>query len=462
MVVKRMGSKKVWIVGARDTCDIVIDQPTVSGEHCRLEFEDGRVFIEDLQSTNGTFVNGEQIFKKKQIHPDALVTLGRNVTMPMPSQLSGPKPSPNAPKPAAASPSATSQASDDEAPFPAHLLIAGGVGATILLLIVLFAIVAFSGGSKDKPDIADNDNPDATPVAPIDNDPVTPTPPVTPTRNTSQPALVETAQQHDPAEAIYVLAAANADLSQQYRIGTGIAIGPHTILTTGTVKTIAQLARERLPKLVVLGEKPLTITQFVAHPTYESAMQEGDGAEAKFHNLYSQVDMKDIEPELKKKLDDTYRQFMLIAEKPHHYDVAVLQVRETLPHWIPLAEEANLAPLSKLTLVGHGFDRVAPYLPPNSDTPVSEETVRVQQAFGKAGEAENARLLIAKLASMSAQDHLDTNWNGSALLNSQGELVAIYSRVTPEMTLGSPPTGQTFDATVIADVMPFIRKFSKN
>ncbi len=457
-----MGSKKVWIVGARDTCDIVIDEPTVSGEHCRLEFDDGRVFIEDLQSTNGTFINGERIYKRKQIHPDALVTLGRNVTMPMPSQLSGPKHPPESAK------ASSAKGEEDDAPFPATLMIAGGVGATILLLILLFAIMAWSGSSQGSQPIANNpediglseanaasnDLSDTTSVQkPPSNAPPKPIPQAEP-----QVASV----QHSPEEAIYVLAVADDNSEQQYRIGTGLAIGPHTILTTGTAKTISELARERFPKLMLLGAKKLTATQFTPHPTYTAAMKEGDGAEAKFHNIYSQVDMNDISADLKKTLEDAYRHFMVIAEKPHHYDVAVIQVQETLPYWLPLAESATLPPLSKLTLLGHGFDRVAPYIPPSSELPIEEKTIRVQSSVGQAGSEENARLLIAKFDSINPKAHLETNWNGSALLNSQGELVAIYSRLTPEMSLGSPPAGQTFDATVIPDVMPFIRRFSNN
>ncbi|WP_207398756.1 FHA domain-containing protein [Bremerella alba] len=456
-----MGSKKVWIVGARDTCDIVIDEATVSGEHCRLEFEDGRVFIEDLKSTNGTFINGERIYKKKQIHPDSLVTLGRNVTMPMPSQLSGPKPPPEPPKKSAS-------ATDGEEAFPAHLMIAGGVGATVLLLIILFAIMAWSGSSNGSQAVANNPDevglvdPSPGESDPTSNDP-TPEPPKTiPSKPTPEPASQATAPQHSPEDAVYVLAVADPNLEQQYRIGTALAIGPNTILTTGTAKTISELAKQKLPELLLLGPKKFTVTQFVPHPTYVLAMEKGDVAEAKFHNIFSQVDMNDISSDLKKTLEEAYRHFMVIAEKPHHYDVAIIHVQEELPYWLPLAKTATLPPLSKLTLVGHGFDRVAPYIPPNSEIPLDQKTTRIQSSVGEAGAEDNARMLIAKFDSLTPEAHRETNWNGSALLNSQGELVAIYSRLSPEMTLGSPPSGQTFDATVIADVMPFIRRFSKN
>ncbi|MBI1246279.1 FHA domain-containing protein [bacterium] len=140
-----MGSKKIWIVGARDTCDIVVDQPTVSGEHCRLELVDDELFVEDLQSTNGTFVNGERIFRKKQIHRDALVTLGKSVTLPMPAQLTQPSPPSPSPRPA---PPPIPPPTPEEAPFPAKLLIVSGIGVTVLLLLILFIIMAYGGGAN--------------------------------------------------------------------------------------------------------------------------------------------------------------------------------------------------------------------------------------------------------------------------------------------------------------------------
>ena len=45
------------MVGTDPACDLVLDEPTVSGHHCRLtRFEDGYT-LEDLGSTNGTFVD---------------------------------------------------------------------------------------------------------------------------------------------------------------------------------------------------------------------------------------------------------------------------------------------------------------------------------------------------------------------------------------------------------------------
>ncbi len=45
-------------VGRRDDNDHQIDHPSVSGSHCEIIVDGGRVTVRDLGSTNGTFVNG--------------------------------------------------------------------------------------------------------------------------------------------------------------------------------------------------------------------------------------------------------------------------------------------------------------------------------------------------------------------------------------------------------------------
>src|SRR5208337_4912177 len=53
-------SKSVTI-GSRPDCDLVVNVPSVSGHHCRLTRDENGFVLEDLNSTNGTFVYGERI-----------------------------------------------------------------------------------------------------------------------------------------------------------------------------------------------------------------------------------------------------------------------------------------------------------------------------------------------------------------------------------------------------------------
>jgi CheY-like chemotaxis protein len=49
------------IVGRHPTCDYRINNPMISRHHCALSLRDGRVWIEDLHSSNGTRLNGEPL-----------------------------------------------------------------------------------------------------------------------------------------------------------------------------------------------------------------------------------------------------------------------------------------------------------------------------------------------------------------------------------------------------------------
>jgi len=53
--------KRELFIGRNPGSDIVIDNLGVSDRHARIMEHDGRYTIEDLDSTNGTFVNGKQI-----------------------------------------------------------------------------------------------------------------------------------------------------------------------------------------------------------------------------------------------------------------------------------------------------------------------------------------------------------------------------------------------------------------
>lgn len=59
-------------------CDIVLDyEPSVSSTHCEISKKNGKYYIKDLQSSNGTFVNEIQVFSETEIFPGSIIILGR-------------------------------------------------------------------------------------------------------------------------------------------------------------------------------------------------------------------------------------------------------------------------------------------------------------------------------------------------------------------------------------------------
>ena len=63
-------------MGRRPYNNIVLEHPTTSGEHAAVQVDDDSVTIEDLGSTNGTYVNGVRVQRQKLAAND-IVELGK-------------------------------------------------------------------------------------------------------------------------------------------------------------------------------------------------------------------------------------------------------------------------------------------------------------------------------------------------------------------------------------------------
>jgi pSer/pThr/pTyr-binding forkhead associated (FHA) protein len=63
-------------LGRRPYNDIVIDNLAISGEHAVFQMIGAEVFLEDLNSTNGTYVNGKAA-KKQPLHNGDTVEVGK-------------------------------------------------------------------------------------------------------------------------------------------------------------------------------------------------------------------------------------------------------------------------------------------------------------------------------------------------------------------------------------------------
>jgi hypothetical protein len=69
------GGHDELVIGRNPTCDIVLRGPAVSRQHARLNFRDGNWILQDLESTNGTVVNGALVGRCK-LEPGDRVIIG--------------------------------------------------------------------------------------------------------------------------------------------------------------------------------------------------------------------------------------------------------------------------------------------------------------------------------------------------------------------------------------------------
>ena len=63
---------KRMLIGRTEGSDIFIDDSSVSREHASIERKDSRFILEDLKSTNGTFINGEFVDVRILSHGDKI------------------------------------------------------------------------------------------------------------------------------------------------------------------------------------------------------------------------------------------------------------------------------------------------------------------------------------------------------------------------------------------------------
>jgi pSer/pThr/pTyr-binding forkhead associated (FHA) protein len=77
VVNKYVFDKDIMSIGRSRDNDIVVENLAVSRNHARVRREDDRYVLTDLNSANGTFLNGVQI-TKAELHHDDVVTIGKH------------------------------------------------------------------------------------------------------------------------------------------------------------------------------------------------------------------------------------------------------------------------------------------------------------------------------------------------------------------------------------------------
>ncbi|HQV93317.1 MAG TPA: FHA domain-containing protein [Anaerolineales bacterium] len=93
-------------IGRDSTNEITINDAEVSRRHARLTFQGGKFVLEDLGSTNGTFVNGQRLAGPRVLKAGEVVSFGEQIVLVFESSTFDPAATVASPR-AAAVPSAS-------------------------------------------------------------------------------------------------------------------------------------------------------------------------------------------------------------------------------------------------------------------------------------------------------------------------------------------------------------------
>jgi len=74
-------TKEVTMLGRDVTNDVPLGDAEISRQHARLTRTPGGMVLEDLGSTNGSFVNGDRLTSPRVLRGGDLIGLGENVTL---------------------------------------------------------------------------------------------------------------------------------------------------------------------------------------------------------------------------------------------------------------------------------------------------------------------------------------------------------------------------------------------
>ena len=239
-----MSEKRSWVIGAAPECDLVVDAPPVSSRHCRLTCDAEVWTLEDLSSTNGTFVNDRRIERPTNISRSDRVTLGQNTPMPWPDV-----------KPVA-SPGGTSRFGTK----PAVLAVAA------IALLSVFAVITWNRGNNRSSETDGKLTVKSEAGGSKTKKPVTPPPPPPPAKS-------------KPEQALFVVLISTKDQSLTVRLGTAFVVSPQHLVTTGEIVKSIQRESDKYPVVSIFcpatrQQLTVDISKARVHPQFETLFEE--------------------------------------------------------------------------------------------------------------------------------------------------------------------------------------------
>jgi predicted component of type VI protein secretion system len=154
--------KEVHTIGREAGNDILINDPQVSRHHARLTLQDSQYLLEDLGSTNGSYINGRRVTEPVLIAAGDMLGLGDTIVLsvtgpvdagatqvarpPIPAATPAPAPQhrPMQAEPAEALEPITGPTTSGLSPNTQRAIVIGCAGLALVALICVLGVVAWS------------------------------------------------------------------------------------------------------------------------------------------------------------------------------------------------------------------------------------------------------------------------------------------------------------------------------
>ena len=68
--------KDRYVIGSSQDCDVIVRGMNISDKHARIYVNNGRLFVEDLDTDDGTFLNGMRLYSSNRLKKDSIITVG--------------------------------------------------------------------------------------------------------------------------------------------------------------------------------------------------------------------------------------------------------------------------------------------------------------------------------------------------------------------------------------------------
>lgn len=339
------------IVGSSESCDIVIRDIKVSKNHCELLWVDGAWHVRDLDSTNGTFVDGRKISQLTRISPESSVTLGRNVTLEIP-------PKPISENKRGEITNSNVLPTQTVASKPNLKPIVFGLSAGALVALVLSMLFWFKPSSGT---LTDNSTQDTQSKAAESQATPGSTTSAVPTNNSLTATNTASTTDAPKPSPYWAILAVNGNDQSKRLIGNAVAVGPHRLVTLASITEALEELKDQYPKLVLAQHslmKPISPRGISYHPKYQPALESLKKFEKELNARLEKVGNQ-AEPSLEESLDWSNK-LDAIMEEIASVELATLECDETLPNFISIS---STSPSSQATLTLEGYPMILPTPP---------------------------------------------------------------------------------------------------